>query len=357
MSLQEYKCPNCGGAVTFDSNTQEMVCPFCDATFNVESLKAYDEELAKDQKSEAIDWGEASEWREGEQEGMMVYVCNSCGGEIIGDQTLGATSCPFCGNPVVMMSQFSGTVRPDIVIPFKLDKEAAKVALSKHYMKKVLLPKVFKDENHLDEIKGLYVPFWLFDIDADGAVHYKATRTRAWSDSSYNYTETSFFDIYREGSIGFDCVPVDGSTNMADDLMQSIEPFNMADAVDFQTAYLAGYLANKYDLDAQACIPFANERIKNSTQEEFRKTVVGYNTVVAESTNLRTKQGRMRYALLPIWILNTSWNSNNYIFAMNGQTGKFVGDLPMDKGAFAKWFLGIFAAVAVVSCVIATLVM
>ncbi|MDR0876196.1 MAG: hypothetical protein LBN12_08310 [Clostridiales Family XIII bacterium] len=355
MSLQEYKCPNCGGAITFDSGTQEMVCPYCDATFDVAALKAYDDQLVQNQESEAIDWGEGSEWHEGEQAGMMVYSCKSCGGEIVGDETLGATSCPFCGSPVVMMSQFSGTLRPEIIIPFKLDKAAAKAALAGHYLKKTLLPKVFKDENHLDEIKGLYVPFWLFDLDADGYCQYKATRTRAWKDSNYNYIETSTYGIYREGSLGFDGVPVDGSSAMNDELMQSIEPFNMNDAVDFQTAYLAGYLANKYDLDAEACKSFAHERIKNSTQDEFKKTVVGYETVIPESTSIRMKQGRMRYALLPIWILNTSWHGKNYIFAMNGQTGKLVGDLPMDKRAFALWFVGLFAVVTAVLSVIVTI--
>jgi DNA-directed RNA polymerase subunit RPC12/RpoP len=357
MSLMEYKCPNCGGAITFDSGTQEMVCPYCDAKFDVEALKFYDEQLSGNQDSEAIDWGteQGTEWQEGEQEGMFVYVCNSCGGEIVGDDTLGATACPFCGNPVVMMSQFSGTFRPDTIIPFKLDKEAAKKALTDHYKEKRLLPKVFKDQNHLDEVKGMYVPFWLFDADADAAISYKATRTRSWREGDYDCTETSYYGIYREGSIGFDGVPVDGSTNMEDKLMQSIEPFDMNEAVDFQTAYLSGYLANKYDLDAEACVPVANERIGNSMQEEFRRTVTGYDSVTPEAVNISTSNAAMRYAILPIWILNTSWKGKNYVFAMNGQTGKLVGDLPMDGGAFARWFIGLFAGVAAVLSVLATL--
>ena len=101
---------------------------------------------------------------------MRSYVCKSCGGEIVGDATTAATACPFCGNPVVMMGQFVGALRPDYVIPFKLDKKAAKAALMKHYGSKRLLPKVFKDQNHIDEVKGVYVPFWLFDTDVDAQV-------------------------------------------------------------------------------------------------------------------------------------------------------------------------------------------
>ena len=164
------------------------------------------------------------EWQQGETENLRSYVCKSCGGEIVGDETTAATACPFCGNPVVMMGQFAGALRPDYVIPFKLDKKAAKAALMKHYGGKRLLPKVFKDQNHIDEVKGVYVPFWLFDADADAHVRYKATRVRSWSDSRFNYTETSHYAVIRGGNIGFERVPVDGSAKMADDLMEAIEP-------------------------------------------------------------------------------------------------------------------------------------
>ena len=347
MALLEYKCPNCGGAIEFNAGAQEMVCPYCDTTMDVEALKAMDAELEQQQKSETIDWGyQGGGWQEGEQEGMAVYSCKSCSGEIVGDDTLGATSCPFCGNPVVMTSKFSGTLRPDMVIPFKLGKDEALKSLQKHYLGKKLLPKVFKDKNHLDEIKGVYVPFWLFDADADAHIEYKATKVRRWSDSKYNYVETSDYRVLREGSIGFDTVPVDGSTAIDDTLMESIEPFSMKDAVDFRTAYLAGYFANKYDVDAKQSIPRANERVENSTSDAFKSTVTGYDTVTAKSSKIRLKSGDVRYALLPVWLLSTSWKGQNFLFAMNGQTGKFVGNLPLDKALQKSWFLKIFGIAA-----------
>lgn len=239
--LQEYKCPCCGGAIAFDSTIQKMKCPYCDTEFEMDVLKGYDAEL-QDEEADNMDWETTAggEWEEGETDGLRTYVCKSCGGEIVGDANTAATSCPFCDNPIVMMGQFSGTLKPDLVIPFKLNKKAAKEGLVKHLTGKRLLPKIFKDQNHIDEIKGVYVPFWLFDTDVDAKVRYKATKVRTWSDSNYNYTKTSYFMVHRGGSIGFEDVPVDGSTKMADDLMESIEPFNCAEAVDFQTAYLAG---------------------------------------------------------------------------------------------------------------------
>lgn len=349
-AIQEYKCPCCGGAIVFDSNIQKMKCPYCDTEFEMETLKGYDSELQND-KADDMQWesNAGTEWQEGETDSLRTYICKSCGGEIVGDENTAATECPFCGNPVVMSGQFSGALKPDIVIPFKLDKKAAKAGLTKHLSGKRLLPKIFKDQNHIDEVKGLYVPFWLFDTDVSAQVRYRATKVRSWSDSNYNYTETQHYSVHRGGNIGFANVPVDGSTKMADDLMESIEPYDISDAVDFQTAYLSGYLADKYDVNADQSVQRANERVKKSTEEAFAQTVKNYTTVVAENSNIRLSGGKVKYALYPVWILNTTWKDEKFTFAMNGQTGKFVGNLPVDKVAAVKWALGLTAVFSVVS--------
>ena len=343
--LQEYKCPCCGGAIAFDAGLQKMKCPYCDTEFEMETLSAYDSELSKETADE-MEWEStaADAWQE--EDGIRSYVCKSCGGEIVGDNNTAATSCPFCGNPVVMMEQFSGSLKPDRVIPFKLDKKAAISALKEHYKGKKLLPKVFKEENHLHEIQGIYVPVWLFDAEAEADVRFKATQVRAWSDSRYDYTQTSYFALSRSGQLAFSCIPVDGSTKMDDAMMESIEPYDFSQAVDFQTAYLAGYFADKYDVTAEDSIQRANERIKRSTEEAFASTAKGYTSVTPEFSSVRLQKGQTRYALYPVWLLNTKWNGKLYTFAMNGQTGKMVGDLPMDKAAYIKWFAGIMAGVS-----------
>ncbi len=341
-ALQEYKCPCCGGAITFNSAIQKMKCPYCDTEFEMSTLEEFDREWKND-PGDDFRWESAAggEWQDGEEESLHAYICRSCGGEIVCDDTTAATACPYCNNPVVLMKQVSGSLKPDYVIPFKLDKEAAKAALRKHYAGKRLLPKMFAEENHIDEIKGVYVPFWLFAADADASIRYRCTRVRAWSDSDYHYTATSFFLVSRDGKIGFERVPVDGSSKMEDDLMESIEPFDFTDAVDFQTAYLAGYLADKYDVNAEQSIERANDRIRQSTADAFAATVQGYAPVTPETTGIRLKNGHAAYALYPVWLLNTTWDGKKYTFAMNGQTGKLVGDLPMDKHAYKKWLFGL----------------
>lgn len=349
--LLEYKCPCCGGAIEFNSSVQKMKCPYCDTEFEMEDLKAYDEEL-RQEKPDEMEWKDppGNAWRDGETSGMWIYSCQSCGGEIVGDENMASATCPYCGNNVVMKEQFSGDLRPDYVIPFKLDKKAAKEGLKRHFKGKWLLPRVFLDENHLEEIKGVYVPFWLFDADADARIRYRATRVRAWSSGDYDYTETSHYSLIREGSVGFWRVPVDGSSKMADDLMESIEPYDFSEAVDFQTAYLAGYLADRYDVTAEESMARANERIKRSMEEVFSDTVQGlYSTVVPENISLNLKNGKAKYALYPVWLLTTKWRGKSYLFAMNGQTGKFVGDLPVDNGKYFKWLAALTAGLSILS--------
>lgn len=358
--INEYKCPSCGGAIEFDSHSQKMKCPYCDTEFDLETLKKYDEQLSKEaeQKDDISDWqtDPGKQWQEGETDGMNVYTCKSCGGEIVSDENTGATSCPYCGNPVILTERFRGALRPDMVIPFKLDKKAAKEAYYKHIKGRPLLPKVFRRENHIDEIKGIYVPFWLFDADVAADARYKATKVRTWSDSDYDYTETSYYSVDRSGNMSFVSVPVDGSSRMPDDLMESIEPYKVADAVEFQTAYLSGYLADKYDVDAQQSTDRARERMKESAQDVLRDTVKGYASVIPENTNVRISGGDAKYALYPVWILNTTWRGKKYIFAMNGQTGRMTGDLPVDNGAYTRWLLGLTAVFSIAAYLIALLI-
>jgi len=349
-TLLEYQCPCCGGAVNFDSTLQKVKCPYCDSEFEMESLKELDEALQQNQADD-MTWQTppADQWQADEQAQLRSFVCQSCGGEILCDLTTAATTCPYCDNPVVVAGDFAGILRPDLVIPFKLDKAAAVAALQKHLKGKPLLPRVFKAENRIEKIRGIYVPFWLFDADADANIRYHATRVRHWSDSRYTYTRTSHYSVHRAGSVSFDGVPVDGSKKMPDDLMESIEPYDLSQAVPFQTAYLAGYLADKYDVSADDSANRANSRIRTSTEQEFASTVMGYTTVIPEATNIQLKNNRVRYALYPVWLLNTTYRGKQYQFAMNGQTGRFVGNLPIAWGAFWLWLLGLTSVLTAVA--------
>lgn len=344
-ALIEYKCPNCGGSIEFNAGGQNMKCPYCDTEFDVAALKEYELAMQED-TGDNFDWNVGgAEFSGSETEGMKVYTCQSCGGQIVADETTSASACPYCDSPVVMTGQFKGGLRPDVVIPFRIGKEAAEEALKNHLKGKFLLPRSFSSENRLEEIKGVYVPFWLFDCDAEAHMRYRATRINSWTSGNYRYTETQHFLVTRDGEISFDKVPADGSTKMPDDFSQSVEPFDYSGCEVFSPAYLAGYLADKYDVTADQGAEIANKRIHNSTEAMFRNTVKGYASVTQETSNIRLKRGQALYALLPVWVLSTNYRGRIYRFAMNGQTGKFVGELPTDMKRLLLLFALITAAV------------
>ena len=336
--LEQFKCPACGGSVEFDADTQKMKCPYCDSEFDIEAIKEMNSEESS-QHDDSISWESAGgQWQEGETDGMRVYTCESCAGEIIGDENLGSTTCPYCGSKVVMTGQFSGALKPDYVIPFKFDKKQAMKNFETFVNKRKYVPKRFKSDKHIEEIKGVYVPFWLFDGDADADMSFGAEKIKSWTEGKYEYTETEYYNVTRSGNVTFKNIPVDGSEKLADDLMESIEPFHFNEAVDFETAYLAGYLADKYDVDEKASENRANERIKYSVEEALSDTVKGYSRVNGRSSSITIKGGKAKYALYPVWLLSATYNGEAYTFAMNGQTGKFAGDLPVDNKGLCRYF-------------------
>lgn len=355
--ITEYKCPACTGPLHFVGESGKLECDYCGSSYEVGEVEApyagqkenpesaFQETQTKSQPQET-DWdvsGIQEDWGE-EGARMKAYNCPSCGAELICEATTAATSCPYCGNNTIIPGQFGGTMRPDCVIPFKLDKKAAIAALKKHYHKKFFLPRAFSNGTHLEEIKGIYVPFWLFDAGAEADCNFHATRSHTHREGDDRVTVTEHYDVRRCGTMEFERVPVDGSKKMPDDYMDSIEPFDYAGLKPFSTAYLPGYLADKYDVTAQESMERADRRCRSSAIDQMRRDVSGYETVSQVGENVRLRRGKVHYALMPVWILRTRWKDQDYIFMMNGQTGKMVGDLPVSNGKVSGFF-AVLAAV------------
>jgi len=350
MEIKEYKCTNCSGAVKFDSGTQKMKCPYCGAEFEISAIEEYQKQLQVPGK-DSLNWDgkdPAKTWDENELDDLSTGSCPSCGAELLGDKNTVAMVCPNCGNSQIVLKRLTGLLKPEYIIPFKLDKKAAMEALKNFYTGKRLLPDCFREKNRVNSIQGVYLPFWLFDANAQGNVRYKATRILSWSDSNYRYTKTDFYSVMRSGSMRFEKIPVDGSERMDDEYMDAIEPFDYSQLKDFQTAFLSGYLTEKYDVDAEKSKERAAKRIKSTVETEFAKSVIGYMSVRTESSTVSVENGKVSYSLFPVWILNTIYNKESYMFLMNGQTGRLVGRLPADPGKSWKYrllFTGIFGTV------------
>ncbi|MBR3606325.1 MAG: hypothetical protein IKL51_01955 [Lachnospiraceae bacterium] len=365
--ITNYQCPACTGPLHFVGASGKLECDYCGTHYQVEEIealyadkdKAAAEAAKEAEKREEARTGENSgeEWDMSglnddwgaDGEGMKAYSCPSCSAELICDESTAATSCPYCNNPTIVPGKFDGALKPDYVIPFKLDKKAAIAALKKHYEGKVLLPKRFISENHIEEIQGVYVPFWLFDGKADADITFDATRSHSHRSGNERITITEHYKVRRAGTVDFEKIPVDASSKMPDTHMDAIEPFNYDELKPFSNAYLPGYLANKYDVSVEDCAKRADKRATQSAYDAMRNSVTGYETCSATQKYINLERGQVKYALLPVYMLNTKWNGEDYLFAMNGQTGRLIGNLPIAWGKFWAWFIGIAAPVAAIT--------
>lgn len=276
------------------------------------------------------------------------YKCPCCGGEIEALETTIATECPYCGSPAILSGQVSGALKPDIIIPFKINKEKAKSIYQEFCKGKGLLPKEFLSEQKLEKIRGIYVPYWLFSCTVDGCVNFEGIRVKKWRDSRYEYTQRDFYLLLREGKAYFEHIPVDGSLTMDNTHMESIEPYDFGEFVSFEETYLSGYDAEKYDVTEQECEPRANERIKKSFEDCLKETANEgrYITVFPKESHINCRDGKVKYALLPVWEIDIEYEEKVYTYIVNGQTGKIAGDFPVSSGRLITRFLGAFSGSA-----------
>jgi len=365
--ITNFQCPACTGPLHFEGSSGRLECEYCGSSYGVAEIEElYADELQQAEQAAAIAQAEEPEeefempedsgswesfasddWGE-EAQNMKAYNCPSCSAELICDINTAATSCPYCGNPTIIPGSFAGALKPDYIIPFKLDKMAAINALAKYYKGKRFLPKAFADTNHLDDITGVYVPFWLFDGEAYADMDYRATRVQTYTTRTARVFITDHFRLRRAGSMKFEKIPVDASKKMPDGHMDAIEPFDYSELKPFSTAYMPGFLADKFDMSPDECAERADERAEASTVSAMNSTTAGYTTVAAETKRVNLKRGEVKYALLPVWMLSTRWKDKSFLFAMNGQTGKLIGDLPVDMKKYWAWFAGIATPLAAI---------
>ena len=362
MSTQitNYQCPSCTGPLRFDGEAGKLVCDYCGSQYETVEIEnyyakkdrlareAFEEERKKPQAENEWDMSYLnSDWGK-DADKMKAYDCPSCGAQLICDETTSAASCPYCGNPSIVPGQFAGTFRPDYVIPFKLSKDHAVKALENYYKGKKFLPDAFTKNNKIQEIQGVYVPFWLFDGEVDADIDFEASSTRVYTQGDYRITETSYYDVRRRGTVPFAKIPVDASTKMPDTHMDAVEPFDYTELKPFSMAYLPGFLAERYDQSVQRSSPRADQRAENTAVDIMKADVTGYSGYSVQNKKIKVNRGKVSYALMPVYMLNTKYNGEDYLFAMNGQTGKFIGNLPVDKGKYWKTFFGITVAVTAV---------
>ena len=341
-----YRCLHCGADLAWNPDAQTWKCEYCDSEFSLEELKAagkgeiQEESILQGQVTEEETTTDGTTAANGSH--LVEYTCDYCGAKVITDETTAATFCAYCQSPIVVSSQLVGNFKPEKVIPFTKTKEAVMMEY-RSFVKKPLTPKLFYEKNHIEKLTGVYIPFFLYDTTGSGEREVHGTRVKVWQDRKNRYTKTDTYRCELEGSVDFKDVPVDASSKTDDAAMDSIEPFDFTKLADFSPAYLAGFMAERYDVGESETKDRMERRVTHSLKEKLLSKAPVYDSrsIIRENLHLNTKE--RRYVLLPVWILNTRYHGEDYLFAMNGQTGKFVGNLPIDKKKLLLYGLGTFA--------------
>lgn len=334
--IKEYKCSNCGAGLEFDPPSGHWKCNYCLSQFTKE-------QVGSDSPSE--------ESLEKQMEELTSYTCTSCGAELIADGTTSATFCLYCRNHTIIKTRFSGKFKPRGVIPFRLTKNEVKEIYKKWINKRIFAPNEFKQKEEIDKITGIYAPFWLFDCNSEGAIIGEGLRVSTWTQGDYQYTNTKYYEIIRRGSTKYQKVPVDASKKLDDKFMHMIEPYKYDDLTDFSMKYMAGFMAEKYDVESTEAETVMKERVEKYIEDRLRDTVNGYNSYIIKNKHISLSNISNEYSMLPIYLLNNKYKGKDHIFIVNGQTGKVVGDTPtshLKQLAFAGcifvlvWIVSVF---------------
>ncbi len=343
---REVKCPNCGAPLRFNADSGYIKCDHCDSEFAVSELI---NDHAPEEKPKDFEWKDVhANFEKRQLQDMKVYECRSCGAIIQTDANTAATKCPYCDNNVVLTERVSGGLRPNYIIPFELDSRELADRMKDFCKGKPLLPKGFMDEKRVLEVQGIYIPFWLYSSNVEGEVNFRAVSVNTYVSGKYNVTETSTYRLMRDAAMDFENVPVDASVSFDDALMDSVEPYDYSKMVPFEEPYLAGFLADRYDSDPDKELPRAAGRMINSAQDAIASTATTYGLPSVESSSLRLTDIDVKYVFFPVYLINCEYNGKKYQYAVNGQTGKVVGDLPSSNskliGYTALGFFGVAAA-------------
>ena len=343
----DHKCPSWNAVLKYNPHGNNWKCEYCRGEFNLKQIeeneKKRGKELSKEEDTKkTID-----------PNGMVVYTCNNCGAQIVADPNVSTTSCVYCKNTAILKDKLQGEFNPELVIPFKHTKEDAINAFMELKKGRVLMPKEFNSKKNINEMSGVYIPFWLYNYDCDGNVEATCNRITTWTSGNYMYTKTDTYKAVRSGDMVFENIPVDGSKRFENDIMNSIEPFNYEDLKEFNYAYLSGFLSEKYDVNKEEAEPDSKMRATNSFIDEMKKDIKGYNSVIVSKHNINLKNTKTTSVLLPVWMLNIKYKDKIYTFAMNGQTGKMIGNIPIN---WAKAIL-IWIVIFIITFILSYLVM
>lgn len=337
-----YTCPGCGSVLTYSAAQQMLTCPHCHREFSV---------TESSDDVGGFDWGDYRASFDATRErlaGMKVYQCRSCGATLETGETSAALTCPYCRSEVIITDRLSEGLKPNGIIPFRIDKRGLKDAVRQHIRGKRNLPFRFLNRLQIGKVTGVYVPFWLYRAEMSGSLTLRGERITKSVSSDTITTTTSTYEVDTDGSMHFENVAEDGAERMQNALMDSVADYDYSELKPFNAAYLSGFLAERFSEGPDHCLPRAEKRMLNTAMNVLSagdKSGLTHKRVIAH--NMRLSNTDVRYVLLPVYLLNLEFEGATYSYAVNGQNGRIVGDLPFSRKIMYLKFAAIFIGLAV----------
>ncbi len=343
MATVIYKCENCGGPVKYSATLGKFNCEYCNTVYSEEEVKGLS---LLSQREDIIADGDGE---------YLEYHCPSCGANIVTDETTVATTCYYCNNPIVMSGKLESSQMPTRVIPFKVDKARALESFDNWMKKKKFVPKSFyNDKKEIEEINGVYFPYWLYNTNVFVDLDREGSRTYTRTEGDYRVTYEKHFRIIRKGDVEVKNLPKLALAKSNKVLVESVYPFDFNNAINFDSSYLSGFVAEKKDIEKEALMSSIEEDVYKYSKKVVRDSMTNESVNIINS-DFSIKPGKFDYAMLPVWAIsyNDKESNQNFFFSVNGQTGKVVGKLPIDKNKL--YLSGLLAIVPIFAIIIAIL--
>ena len=326
----QFKCVNCGGNVVYDPKSGNMICVSCNSVNS--------EEIVKQEDS---------------------YTCPACGGALKVNDFTSATRCEYCGAYNIIDEKITYPYGPDLVLPFRFSKEQATELLRKEFKDELFCPNDFLSQRTLEDLKGNYVPFWLYSYDTHAVWSGIGTKVRKWRSGDIEYTEISEYNVYREMDIDFKRIPVDASIPMPDQIMDLMEPYEYKDLEAFQPKYLSGFQGETYNQTPVELEKRAKSKADMDTEAWLNSTMTGYNSLRPSQKQFTHQPNAREFAMMPVWKYVYRYHNTNFEYYINGQTGKVYGKLPKSTSkiffAGGTLFAGILLLLKVLQLVVEVL--
>ncbi len=336
-------CPGCGAYLRFDIKSQMLKCDYCESSYSVAEADRFRSasevvlEEGENQSSTTVEYLSDEEGRRA-QNGYSLYAfsCPQCGGTIYGDCQDLTGFCSYCGSPVELAGRLTELEKPECVIPFQKTKEDCKTIFSRFVRKAFFLPKEYKDAEHIDSFRGIYMPYYVYKVNQTGDFRVNG-KGKSYRRGDYIYTE--IYEASGEMDSSYEGFEHDSSSTFSDDISESLGPFRNQDRIPFQGGYLAGFYADAADQKPGEFEKNARSEAQHETMRQVAREVRRQNSSVSIDTKKLgggTITVSAEKTMYPVWFMSYRNGDRVAYAAVNGQTGKITADLPLD---FRKFLL------------------